>query len=1294
MPSTPVAWPAGLPQEPASYSEQDKDIVVRTQPDSGPTKGRLRFTKAGTLGQMEFLFTIAQRETMRYFYETQLKRGSIQMVFKHPWTNLSTIMTITQPPKYVSDGPLGVRASFPVEFFAAAAASPTAGQIVLSAVQTMAPLTQQGLIDTTNARHVSASQTVPGISMSAQGRAFVRTSAAQAVQQLIQNATLVAGALSGMMVGMNVGGTNDYGANQPFANLCRNMRTWQRVDDGSFSYWTGQDQGRITGATSERFMSVVLAFDANIPSQTLRVLNPNGNAIFVSGGYGDPGAGVFTTATSFNYVYTNGENVFLYAQGNVSGTLAILLAGHETSYNAGNEWSSDFLNFHTTLGTKVLRFMDGSAGNTTLDQVWADRSVTGKISFQASGGIQIPYELQADLCNRLGCDMWVTVPARASTSGYTPSLAALLFATLNTARKVYVERGNEIWNTGNTAFSMNTEWIRRIGHTRFNFTCSGTTFTKTAHGFSNDQRLQPFASRAVQFAGVGSETQLASASWATGVSYTAGQYVYDPSGNSVVCLTSHTSGTYATDLAAGKWQAVLWYPMVAGGILRIKVLTANTFELWTGVGGTGTKMAAPAGLGSTPMIGILSDEFGVIADEFAALNTSYGALCLSDWTAFDTAFGGTTRVKATLGSQAANPAYTGPRIAATGVAARCNHVHIAPYHDGFGWGGKVVPAAGKITPYGWSTATDSPGTMHCTVYTAGSTPTLAQRKAGTGTGFQNRCTPFSVWLGGPAGGYTQGADITVADGTYKVYQDMVDFDGLTWTVSQTVVIGAGQPTVNFIDTDANQAIRELYDIQKGDLLFIGQHLSQIAASTNPGITLINYEGGSHEDKYPPSGSALETWMSAYRESVTYGDTLRRYYYCLAAAGVKLHCHYQDVSGKGITTAGDTPWRIASSYADVTDKRFLAVSAFGGVTPARTRVDFGIVNGGSIPTVPGAFPSTFYTFSDTSLTYQIVGGDEDGNYAISGANVRIVAQNNINWAVVQDHTLKIMASDGYTHDFFDFVFTTNAYPTSSFDPSTLFTSAQKGFWYDPADMSTLFQDTAGTTPVTAVGQTVGKMLDKSGNGAHLIFGSTKPALNYTAGTYSLVANGGGQGGQTAATLNPGGSSLGTVCIGLRKGAGADAFGTDGIPLCFGDWTGSGNKCFEICAPDFQSASGSKGFGIQLLDGAFVAVATKYVSSLPDPITRVVTATFDRSQTTVALQNVMRLNAVTQSGSVAGSAVTGAFTAGKVTLFVRDVSVNGNPFVGNFYGAICRFGSNSGTDIANMENWVGARTGLSL
>lgn len=43
---------------------------------------------------------------------------------------------------------------------------------------------------------------------------------------------------------------------------------------------------------------------------------------------------------------------------------------------------------------------------------------------------------------------------------------------------------------------------------------------------------------------------------------------------------------------------------------------------------------------------------------------------------------------------------------------------------------------------------------------------------------------------------------------------------------------------------------------------------------------------------------------------------------------------------------------------------------------------------------------------------------------------------------------------------------------------------QGSWYDPSDLSTLFQDAAGTVPVTADGDPVGLMRDKGPLGIHL------------------------------------------------------------------------------------------------------------------------------------------------------------------------------------------------------------------
>jgi hypothetical protein len=77
----------------------------------------------------------------------------------------------------------------------------------------------------------------------------------------------------------------------------------------------------------------------------------------------------------------------------------------------------------------------------------------------------------------------------------------------------------------------------------------------------------------------------------------------------------------------------------------------------------------------------------------------------------------------------------------------------------------------------------------------------------------------------------------------------------------------------------------------------------------------------------------------------------------------------------------------------------------------------------------------------------------------------------------------------------------------FTPASLFPAA--GAYYDPSDFSTMFQDQAGTTPVTATGQPVGKINDKSGNSHHLLMtatAGTAPLLQQASGRYYLQFDG--------------------------------------------------------------------------------------------------------------------------------------------------------------------------------------------
>lgn len=80
---------------------------------------------------------------------------------------------------------------------------------------------------------------------------------------------------------------------------------------------------------------------------------------------------------------------------------------------------------------------------------------------------------------------------------------------------------------------------------------------------------------------------------------------------------------------------------------------------------------------------------------------------------------------------------------------------------------------------------------------------------------------------------------------------------------------------------------------------------------------------------------------------------------------------------------------------------------------------------------------------------------------------------------------------------------------------LFANNEQGFAYDPNDLSTMFQDAAGTVPVTGEGQAVGSMLDKSKGlvlGTNVISNSNFASLNgWTSGSFmqAVLVQGGVQ-----------------------------------------------------------------------------------------------------------------------------------------------------------------------------------------
>lgn len=80
-----------------------------------------------------------------------------------------------------------------------------------------------------------------------------------------------------------------------------------------------------------------------------------------------------------------------------------------------------------------------------------------------------------------------------------------------------------------------------------------------------------------------------------------------------------------------------------------------------------------------------------------------------------------------------------------------------------------------------------------------------------------------------------------------------------------------------------------------------------------------------------------------------------------------------------------------------------------------------------------------------------------------------------------------------------------------NPLSWFAAGEQGAWYDPSDLTTLFQDSAGTIPVTAVEQPVGLMKDKSGKSNHAFQATAGNRPTLSARVNTLLATDGFSGG---------------------------------------------------------------------------------------------------------------------------------------------------------------------------------------
>lgn len=243
-------------------------------------------------------------------------------------------------------------------------------------------------------------------------------------------------------------------------------------------------------------------------------------------------------------------------------------------------------------------------------------------------------------------------------------------------------------------------------------------------------------------------------------------------------------------------------------------------------------------------------------------------------------------------------------------------------------------------------------------------------------------------------------------------------------------------------------------------------------------------------------------------------------------------------------------------------------------------------------------------------------------------------------------------------------------------AALFSAGEQGAWYDPSDFSTMFQDAAGSIPVTAVGQAVGRILDKSGRGNHATQSTStkRPVLQQDAnGKYYLLFDGIDDALQTA-SINFTGTDKVTVWAGVRKLSDA----ARGI-IVEAQTAGAagGTTVFALSAPQ---ANGANNYA------AFVSyIITKNATA---PSTNILTGEYFPSSTSSTEQVKFRVDGIQQT-TITGSAI--ATSTVNQPVFIGSRGATTLPFNGRLYSLIIRGAQSTDTQITNTENYVNSKTG---
>jgi len=253
------------------------------------------------------------------------------------------------------------------------------------------------------------------------------------------------------------------------------------------------------------------------------------------------------------------------------------------------------------------------------------------------------------------------------------------------------------------------------------------------------------------------------------------------------------------------------------------------------------------------------------------------------------------------------------------------------------------------------------------------------------------------------------------------------------------------------------------------------------------------------------------------------------------------------------------------------------------------------------------------------------------------------------------------------------------PSLAAQIAAMFGQGQQGAWYDPSDFTTLFQDSAGTTPVTAFGQPVGLMRDKSGRGNHAsqATAASRPTLRQDAGGRYYLEFDGVDDSMATAAINFSASDKITIWTGARNNVA-------GMVAELSANAGLNAGAFYLYA---GSDAGFNGWN-SLATGTAAVSATQSAGvnvSMPD------TAVLSISHDIAGSLSTIRRNSVAGTSGV-GAKGTGNF--GNYPLFIGRRGGASAPFNGNMYSLIIRGTASSASEIVATERYVASKTGVTL